>query len=174
MTNIIDFVSDKSKRCSYAVSFNLECIPEHAKEEYVRRLNGMNRISVREDAGVKAVKELIGVDCEKHCDPTLLLTKIRLGKALPPVNIKEKYIAIYTLEKPINLVKTSTGILPRKTGCKLLYLSDFYGDLDIKHLRGLGLLEFVSYLANAEYVFTNSFHGTAFSVNLHKNFFCGS
>lgn len=52
-----------------------------------------------------------------------------------------------------------------------MYLSDFYGDLDIKHLRGLGPMEFVSYLANAEYVFTNSFHGTAFSVNLHKNFF---
>lgn len=93
-----------------------------------------------------------------------------IGKRAAACKYKEKYIAIYTLGKPINLVKQARE-LAKKTGCKLLYLSDFYGDLDIKHLRGLGPLEFVSYLANAEYVFTNSFHGTAFSVNLHKNFF---
>ena len=30
---------------------------------------------------------------------------------------------------------------------------------------------FVNLVANAEYVVTNSFHGTAFSVNLSKNFY---
>lgn len=166
----LDFVTDKRKRASYAVSFNLESIPDSAKQEYIRRLSGMNSISVREDAGIKAVKELIGVDCEKHCDPTLLLTKGDWESVISPVNIKEKYIAIYTLGKPIRLVDEARR-LAEKTGCKILYLSDFYGNLDLKHLRGLGPMEFVSYLANAEYIFTNSFHGTAFSVNLHKNFF---
>lgn len=166
----LDFVSDTKKRCSYAVSFNLECIPENARQEYVKRLSGMNKISVREDDGVKAVKELIGTNCEKHCDPTLLLNENDWKSVIPQVKEKEKYIAIYTLGKPIDLVKKARE-LSKKTGYKILYLSDFYGDLDLKHLRGLGPMEFLSYIANAEYVFTNSFHGTAFSVNLHKNFF---
>ena len=32
--------------------------------------------------------------------------------------------------------------------------------------------DFVSYIAHAEYVITDSFHGTAFSINFNKQFVC--
>lgn len=166
----LDFLRDDSKKHTYAVSFNLKSIPKDKTEEYTRRISPFRQISVRETDGAEAVKALTGKDAVIHVDPTLLLTKDEWEAILPKAP-DEKYIAIYTLGKPVKLVEKARE-LAKATGCKIYYLSDFFSNLDLKHVRGLGPLEFLSFLDNAEYVFTNSFHGTAFSVNLHKNFFC--
>lgn len=166
----LDFLRDNSKKHTYAVSFNLQSIPADKTDEYKRRILPFDRISVRETDGAEAVKALTGKDAIIHVDPTLLLKKAEWESVLPKAP-DEKYIAIYTLGKPVKLVEKARE-LSKATGCKIYYLSDFFSNLDLKHVRGLGPLEFLSFLDNAEYVFTNSFHGTAFSVNLHKNFFC--
>ena len=41
----------------------------------------------------------------------------------------------------------------------------------IKYIREAGPKEFISLFNNAEYVITNSFHGTAFSINFNSNFY---
>lgn len=41
----------------------------------------------------------------------------------------------------------------------------------IANLVDIGPADFVSLFENADIVFTNSFHGTAFSVNLGRNFY---
>lgn len=41
----------------------------------------------------------------------------------------------------------------------------------IKQIKDVGPAEFLGLVQKAEYVVTNSFHGTVFSVNFHKNFF---
>ena len=41
----------------------------------------------------------------------------------------------------------------------------------ITNLVDIGPADFVSLFENADIVFTNSFHGTAFSVNLGRNFY---
>lgn len=166
----LDFLKDDSKKHTYAVSFNLKSIPKDKIDEYKRRILPFEQISVRETDGAEAVKELTGKNALIHVDPTLLLNKKEWESILPKAP-NEKYIAIYTLGKPVKLVEKARE-LAKATGCKIYYLSDFFSNLDLKHIRGLGPLEFLSFLDNAEYVFTNSFHGTAFSVNLHKNFFC--
>ena len=51
-----------------------------------------------------------------------------------------------------------------------MYLNSSYtSHRELDHARFSTPEEFVGWFANAEYVLTNSFHGTAFSVIFHKN-----
>ena len=166
------FVNDDRKKYSYAVSFNLKGVPESKEAAYTERLSSFMRFSVREPDGVEAVKKLTGRDAEIHIDPSLLLNTDEWLSCIKGVEVPstDKYIVIYTVGKPVALVEKAKE-LAKKKGLKLFYMSDFYGHLDVKHLRGRGPLEFLAAIANAEYVFTNSFHGTAFSINFHRPFF---
>ena len=57
----------------------------------------------------------------------------------------------------------------RKRICKNASVE--YKDTEILNVVDAGPAEFVSLFANAEMVITNSFHGTAFSVNFNKDFY---
>ena len=168
----LSFVTDNKKKYSYAVSFNLKGVPKGKEAAYTERLSSFMRFSVREPDGVEAIKKLTNRDAEIHVDPSLLLNTDEwlacIKNVAPPS--AEKYMLIYTVGKPVALVEKAKT-LARQKGCKLFYMSDFYGHLDVKHLRGRGPLEFLAAIANAEAVFTNSFHGTAFSINFHRPFF---
>ncbi|MDD2263271.1 MAG: polysaccharide pyruvyl transferase family protein, partial [Clostridia bacterium] len=52
--------TQKKKRIAYAASFGISNIPSEFKERYVKYLNGMNYISLRESDGAKIVEELTG------------------------------------------------------------------------------------------------------------------
>ena len=41
----------------------------------------------------------------------------------------------------------------------------------MKHINGIDPMEFVGYIFNSSDIVTNSFHATAFSILLHKNFY---
>ena len=166
-----DLVEKPDKKYTYAVSFNMKGVPSDKTDEYTRRLSSFQRFSVREAEGVEAVKTLTGRDADVHIDPSLLLNTRDWLDCIKDIEVpKQKYIAVYTVGKPVKLIEYAKQLAKQK-GCRLLYLSDFFGHMDVKHVRGLGPLEFLAYIANAEYVFTNSFHGTAFSINFHKQFF---
>ena len=60
-----------------------------------------------------------------------------------------------------------------KNGCELLFLSDnekWYKYRELVHFGIASPEEFVGLIAHAECVVTNSFHATAFSIMLHKEF----
>ena len=72
----IDFLKyiDKKKRISYAASFGVNEIPLNLQYSFKNTLKNMEYISVREDAGAKIIKDLIGKEVPVVVDPTLLLT----------------------------------------------------------------------------------------------------
>lgn len=88
-TYFLDFVSDPKRRYSYAASFGISAVParlEHGLEtylpkgfplldEYTKLLSRFNKISVREEAGRKIVKDILDENVEVVLDPTLLLNK---------------------------------------------------------------------------------------------------
>ena len=54
---------------------------------------------------------------------------------------------------------------------KIYNISDGFKTIKgIKNLKGLSPQEWVGAFMNASYIVTNSFHGTAFSINFNKNF----
>lgn len=165
-----------SKRYSYAASFGMSQIPEEKKEEYARRLQGFTRYSVREQSGVQMINDLFTADVNVHCDPTLLLDAEEWAKIASPAR-DDKYILIYHVMNPSRLFNKAAE-LSKKTGLKVVIFTPYFNYLSIKKIKEYGFepamqsspKDFVSLFKNAEYVLTNSFHGTVFSVLFHKKF----
>jgi hypothetical protein len=160
--------ADKKKRISYAPSFGLEKIPLKYQEKYKNWLLNMEKLSVREVAGKKIIKELTGRDAKMVLDPTLLITKEKwLEIASPaPNKPKEKFLVTYFLGEVSSKTKEEILGVAEKKGLKIINLGDKKEKENFKN----GPSEFVDYLNSAEVIFTDSFHGTVFSILLEKPF----
>lgn len=173
----LNFVPKNVNKISFATSFGVSQIPEKYKKQYVNFLNRIENLSVREDSGVKLVKDLTGRDANLACDPTLLFNReewmsIQSEERL----IKDKYIFCYFLGKTVEYRKFAERI-KEKTGYKIVSLnhldeyvkySDQFAD---EAPYDVGPSEFLNLIRNAEFVCTDSFHGTVFSQIFHKKFF---
>ena len=171
----LTFAPKDAKKISYASSFGVSQIEDQLKEKYRTLLNNINTISVREDSGIKLVKQLTGKDATQVADPTLLLSKqewtnyMKLYPNMPP-----RYILIYQLSDSDAIVNLACRIssernIPIFRICKRAF--NVRKDRGVNNILDAGPSEFLSLFYNAEYIITNSFHGTAFSVNFNKPFF---
>ena len=132
---------------------------------------------MRENRGSEIVKELTGRDVPTILDPVFFLSKNEWLERIPNKReINEPYIFAYFLgatQEYRNAVKK----LAHDKGMKVVALrhmdqyveeDENFGDFapyDVSPERFLNLLR------NAEYVCTDSFHGTAFSIMFHKPFY---
>ena len=175
---LLDFVKDSNKKTSYAASFGFDEMPKEDVKEYKRLLSGFKSISVREAQGVKIVKKAINRDALEVLDPTLLISGEEWQKIVGEVAQNEKgYILIYALLPSKTLIEFADK-LQEKTGLEIVFVKDSLTkeghnvlSKNVKYLKDVEPFEFVKLIANAEYVITNSFHGTAFSINFNKKFF---
>ena len=153
--------AEPNKRISYAASFGLEKIDKKYYKILQEELPKFKAISVREDAGQEIIKEATGINnVSVVLDPTLLLDKnewIKIAKK--PVGFSEKkYIFTYFLGK-----ENTTDLVSKIFG-KDYSIIDFY--------KGkYGPSEFIYLINHAEYILTDSFHGTVFSILFEKEFF---
>ena len=173
----LNWVPEDVNKISFSTSFGVSVIPEKYKESYKKFLNRINYLSTREVAGQKIIKELTGRDATLVCDPTLLFNKVEwmsIQKDEPI--IKGKYIFCYFLGKNIEHRKFAER-LKEKTGYKIVSLnhadeyvkySDMFAD---EAPYDVGPAEFLNMIRNAEYVCTDSFHGTVFSLINNVKFF---
>lgn len=159
-----------NQKFSYAASIASKTIPDNLKAEYKNRLTDFQACSVREESAVEIVKDLSGKDAFVNIDPTLLLTKEKWDKLATNV-LNEPYIFLFTVLKPKNLIDYALE-LSRKTGLKVIYLNKakLRKDSALTYMDPVTADKFIGLIKNADYVCTNSFHGTAFSIIYHKNF----
>ena len=173
----LNFVPENVNKISFATSFGVSQIPEKYKQQYVAFLKRIENLSVREDSGVKLVKDLTGREASLVCDPTLLFNKeewmsIQKEERL----IQDKYIFCYFLGKTVEYRKFAERI-KEKTGYKIVSLNHLdeyvkYSDQFADEAPfDVGPSEFLNLVRNAEFVCTDSFHGTVFSLIHHKKFF---
>lgn len=173
----LNWVPDCINKISLATSFGVSIIPKKYKKLYKEFLSRIDYISVREENGCKLVKELSNRDAKLLCDPTMLLTKEEWNEISTKEKIiKEKYILCYFLGKNINHIKFAQK-LKKKTGYKIISLNhtdeyvkynDIYAD---EKLYDIGPKEWINLIRNAEYICTDSFHGTVFSLINNRQFF---
>lgn len=163
------FVPEK-KRVAYAPSFGSGTVPSYNRKLIQKYLKEFAHISVREDQGANIVKELTGRDVAVVLDPTLLQKWDEEKKRV----IEEKdYIVAYFLNEPSELAIQSLKKVSKELGYPILafpYRYSSYNDIPEMKYPDIGPNEFVSVIKNAKCVYTDSFHGTAFSINLHVPF----
>ena len=156
------------KKVAYAVSFGCDTsdIPLQEISYYSSLAKKFDAISVREKTGIDICRDFLHVDAELVLDPTLLLNAIDyvdLLKIKKGSTNKSNVAAIYILDRNnqkqriIDEVCRSKKLIPRYIG--------------VPTKKGFSSIEnWIETICNANYVITDSFHGTVFSIIFQKNF----
>lgn len=159
----------KSQRVSYAPSFGTDTVPNYNKRQLAKYLEGFSRISVREISAQQLVRNLINQEPELVLDPVLLagteFWKKRIVKSpyagyivcyfLNNSNEATDFLRKALSEDKRKVVWIATGIEPFVSSDDVIRPTPF---------------QYVSIISEAAHVYTDSFHGTAFSVIWHTPF----
>lgn len=169
----LKFVDDEKIKISYASSFGYSKIPEKYVNNSKKYLNKYKKISVREKQGANITTALTNKKVDVVLDPTLLLTKDEWLELSKPVRFKipEKYILLYVVsptKEDFEMARKFSKIVNMKI---ILINYNMKYILGMKNCFDLGPEEFLWLFKNSTYVLTNSFHGTAFSINFNKEFY---
>jgi len=163
MTYFGDFLKDGVHRFAYAASFGVDYwqFSEEESKKIISLLKKFSAISVREECAVRLLAEH-GVDSQLVLDPTMLLKEKDYEHLETEVSrdyAKEKHLFIYCLDEHLNQ-KDVLYQLGHTLNLPLLTLNQ----------KNLQVDMWLSALQTAEYVVTDSFHGTVFSILFHKKF----
>ena len=167
----LSFVPDGVPKIAVAASMGKNKIDKEEAKIITPYLRRYNYITMREQSGLDIVKSL-GIENSGFClDPTLLISCEEWLQYAKPYPIKEKYVLIYQLNHDPQFDIYAEEFAKIKK-LKLIRVCTRY---DQKRLSGKGIVlpevrKLLSLIYNAEYVLTNSFHATAFCINLNKQF----
>ncbi len=165
----LDFV--EKKKVSYATSLGTTIIDNEKLYLIKKWTNDFYKISVRENQSSSQLSNLLNRTVEWVLDPTLLHDKnfwISHSKRYP---IRHKYLVCYFLENKSWYLDYAKEI------CKYLKLklvvipsSKQYSECKFSLKKGVGPQEFVDIISNADFVLTDSYHASIFSLIFEKNF----
>lgn len=174
---LLSFVKNKPK-FSYAASFGRSNLPETYKSICKNELSTFSAVSIREKTGAGILKEL-DIANTVVLDPTLLLSIDKWhyffdNKAL----IKNKYILCYVMtgdHKSASYIRKYAKKINKQLGGghEIIVVGDkeYKKIMPSYHLiTDAGPADFLNLIYNAEFIITNSFHGTCFSINFEKEF----
>lgn len=169
--NFLSFASE-GKRCSYSASIgisNFPTIPSTIAAHYTVNLKKMDYISVREEAGATTIKRLIQRDVDVAPDPTLLLTKEEWLETLEIKECKQNknFILLYFITPISSKVIVSINSFARMKNMDIVQIM---GDQYNKNHKIVSPNDFVQLINDAAYFFTDSFHGSIFSIIMETNF----
>lgn len=159
-----------AKRFAYAPSFGVNTIPEEMKNIYGRYLSEFERLSVREGNGQKIIFELIGKNVDILPDPVFLLGKrewINEINREDAGGTDEKYIVVYFLSNQDEKIWEKIRSIAKSQNTKIIHIAGNY------YRKGAVVPtpdEFVRLICSAQAVFTDSFHGVAFSIIMQTPF----
>ena len=164
----LEFMS-REKRVCYAPSFGFTQFYEPDINLHKKGLEGFDKLSCREQEGVNLIKQLINKDAKLVLDPTLLLnaSQWREIECKPDINLPDRYVLTYFLGRRTQeyerAIKQAAGDLP---------VIDIYNGAEAFLQNYVaGIEEFLYLFDHADFVLTNSFHGTVFAINFGKKFY---
>ena len=157
---------------SYAASFGnttLERLEQYGVSKQVGRyLKDFDAISVRDENSAAIVRALTGKEPFQHLDPAL----IGGIESIPWVENEEKgYLAVYAYPHRISSDEgRAIAAFAEKMGLRVLSLCGDQSLPGFKNIKCCTPYEIMPYIRNADYVVTDTFHGTIFSTINHVPF----
>lgn len=173
-----DFIPNDKPRMSYAASFGISHLDykQRDKEACKQLIRKFDVVTVREYEGVDICRNEFGVEATKVIDPTFLLSKDDYSALAAKGNLPKTdnpflfaYILDWNGEKRSIIEK-----LAYERGLEIINLlpQKFHlvGPSKIEELVYPSVYDILRAFRDADYVVTDSFHGTAFSIILNKQF----
>lgn len=163
------------RKIAYAVSLG-SFSGEAELVRYQKEIESFYRISLREESARQHLKRQICREADLAVDPVLLLDgEDYLPLASPQPLIEGDYIFFYSVSYPDEALRTARRIGKQMGLPVVTAFTSFHTIACERHgiqvRYDAGPREFLRLLLDAKLVLTNSFHGTAFSLVLHKPFF---
>lgn len=164
---------NKYKKISYASSLGSYRFNEEEIKSVGKWLGEYSHLSTRELEGKEHLETFLDHDVKVVLDPTLLLDKQEWMKvSVPVMKVKnKKYVLVYYIDEIAECVEYARKVADAN-GWRVAMMTNTakrFPGVDI-NIPFCGPAEFLWLFNNAQFVCTNSFHGTAFSVNFNKNF----
>lgn len=169
-TYFLNFAPKEKKRISFSASFGRDDIKPDELAPVQQLLKQYSAISVREESGLQTLSKTAVPIKQCILDPTFMLTREEWELFATDILYKG-YILVYKLHED-SFASEAAIAIAKKMNKKVIRISNDY----LKRIRG-GITvvapevrQFISYIANAELVVTDSFHATAFSINMNVPF----
>lgn len=169
----LDFGKKDTARITYAVGVNFEN-EKKVLESFAELAKRINRISLREEKYRSVIERVTGRDVSICIDPTFLLSKERYVEFESKERLADgPFVFVYTMpDSTQHKVNNAAKILGKKKNLSVIDGNGMPNSINKRNEKSvvIGPSEFLWYIRNAEYVITNSFHGTVFSVIFEKKF----
>lgn len=166
--------AQKGKRCiSYAASIGISELPKNVADDFKKWIEHYDSVAVREQAAQKILSEITDKKTVRVCDPTFLLSGQQWREISVFPENEQKYILVFSLGKS-QLLLDYAAKLSRESGFQVLVIGkkdERDNGKPYKIIDDAGPGEFLGYIANAEMMITDSFHGTVFSIIMEANNF---
>ena len=165
------------KKISYASS-----IAKMTDENLMRIREALLRfdhIAMREGSSAEKIAKLVGNPVSRVLDPTLLLHSDDWNRLIGNWENRYttgKYIFYYSLKGVRGLNKDIAEVkkLSKKLNLPVVTIAPLAFYLPSKNIINAAdacVEDFLGLIKNAEFIITNSYHGTLFSANFNKNFY---
>ena len=167
----LDFQTN-ARKIFYGASNGTDIVPKDQISYYQTTLSGAYAVSTREKGLAQNIEEVCGKEVYHVLDPTLLLDRSDYEQLITTLDDTEKFVFAYFVIEDDVMMEIAQYI-SRVLRIRLIELH-YYKRRDLKgheQRADLGPKEFLYYLDNAEFIVTNSFHGTVFSILLKKRFY---
>lgn len=161
--NFLTF-TEHDKKIAFSPSIAVTRIPKEREADFRNWISDFRLLSVRESQGAEIIYQLCGRKAEVLCDPTIYLSAQKWRKLEKKVkSIKKPYILTYFLgECPKELRKRIDQMAQnKKREVFCLQTPEHYS---------IAPDEFLYLVDHADCVFTDSYHGTIFSLIFHTPF----
>lgn len=178
--NIKDFTCEyflpfeiKAKKISYAACFGDATWKQ--LEPYKKYIKDFNRVSLRENKFKEQISQINNA-IKIVPDPVFLISKKQWGSLIKENYIKNKepYLLCYFMNKKnahANYIEAKK--IAKELGLKIVRLNPNFSLDSLSKSSNLdaGPIEFINYMYYANFICTDSFHGTAFSIVFKKDFY---
>ena len=168
----LEFIKDKPKT-SISSSFGKVELPDSEKITIKKYLEKFDSITVREKSAVELL-ETMQIKSNLVLDPTLIVNEDTWEQLINNKNYKtpEKYIFVYQLNTKSKKFDNYLDKIAKLLKLPVIRVSAFkhqrFKKGKLKYLPEIE--EFLYLIKNSEYVITDSFHCTSFSIIFNKKF----
>ena len=164
-------VDGVTKRISYASSIGKQQYSEEDAEKAKKWVKELDYCSLREANSAEYIANLAGVKTECVCDPVFLPERSVYEKMASERISDKQYVLVYSIVRNEKMLDTAKAFA-KKMGLELVEICQMKDRKSThKQYTHFGPDKFISAIKHAEFVFTNSFHGTAFSLIFEKELF---
>ena len=160
----LNFANKDKVKISYAASMGIYEFKEDERKKLHEILNSFDMISIRENNSLRQF-DFIDKEIRVVPDPVFLLNKNEWEEIIPKRIIKQDYILVYLIQDDINVMKNAERYA-KENNLKLIS-----NKKSIEFILNNSPEKFLSWIKYAKCIFTNSFHGTAFSLIFEKDFY---